>query len=51
MVMPTNVRQPSYHVDEMSLAAEPAGTPQDLYFVFLGEGSDELFNFDWWQFE
>lgn len=24
---------------------------QDLYFVFLGEGSDELFNFDWWQFE
>lgn len=23
----------------------------DLYFVFTGEGSPELFNFNWWQFE
>ncbi len=23
----------------------------DLYFVFKGDGDDELFNFDWWKFE
>lgn len=36
--------------ETLTTSVEVEGT-HDLYFVFKGDEGDDLFNFDWWQFE